>query len=290
MIPDMARWSAEPRPRKPTVIGIGAQKGGTSWLNAMLSQHPKLWGTPFKEVHFFDHRFKKPNREWTTWHIRSAARNLLAEYDKAQVGPPPEIRDYVRLITGDTMFSNGWYKELFAPAPKGTRPFDITPDYSGLPEEGVDFVARFLPKAQFIYILRHPVDRLISQLGMNMARQRKTPRTVDEWMAEIDDPVLYARGRYSEYVPRWNARFGPDRLLILPFGRIASQPLEFLREIETFLGLPAHDYKGAHKKVFAAKPGLSVPDALRDEIRARLRDELGFLSDSFDEDFVRACR
>ena len=35
----------------------------------------------------------------------------------------------------------------------------------------------------------------------------------EAWLAEIDDPVLYDRGDYATYVPRWTARFGADRLL-----------------------------------------------------------------------------
>ncbi|MDO5530372.1 MAG: sulfotransferase [Paracoccus sp. (in: a-proteobacteria)] len=272
------------------MIGIGAQKGGTTWLNAMLSQHPKLWATPFKEVHFFDHRFTEANRNWTPWHIKRNARVLAELYAKKGLEMPDEVARYIEMMTGDQMFSNAWYKDLFAPAPAGTRPLDITPEYSGLSEEGVAFVASFLPKAQFIYILRHPVDRLISQLKMNMMRKRKKPVGVDAWMAEIDDPVLYARGNYSAYIPRWRAHFGPDRLLILPFGRIAREPDAFLRDVETFLDIPAHNYTGADRKVFAAQAGLSVPDEVRAEIRARVEDEFTFLTDMFGPEFVHLTR
>ncbi|MDO5657824.1 MAG: sulfotransferase [Paracoccus sp. (in: a-proteobacteria)] len=286
----MTRWSDNLRPRKPSVIGIGAQKGGTTWLNAMLSQHPRLWTTPFKEVHFFDHRFTLENRNWTPWHINRSAKMLLVQYEKKGIEPPQQVLDYLSMMTGGKMFSNGWYKDLFAPAPQGTRPIDITPEYSGLADEGVDFVSKFLPNAQFIYILRHPVDRLISQLKMNMMRKRRKPVGVEAWMAEIEDPVLYARGRYSDYVPRWRARFGPDRLLILPFGDIARQPRDFLRRIEEFLDIPAHNYTGAGNKVFAAQPGLSVPDEVRAEIRNRVEGEFTFMQETFGDAFVQASR
>lgn len=38
----------------PDFLGIGAQKAGTSWLHANLSQHPRLRFPGGKEVHFWD--------------------------------------------------------------------------------------------------------------------------------------------------------------------------------------------------------------------------------------------
>lgn len=35
-------------------IGIGAQKSGTTWLDACLREHPDIFLHPIKEVHFFD--------------------------------------------------------------------------------------------------------------------------------------------------------------------------------------------------------------------------------------------
>ena len=40
-------------------------------------------------------------------------------------------------------------------------PMDFTPEYSGLPDEGVQAVRDLLPKARVIYLIRHPVDRAI---------------------------------------------------------------------------------------------------------------------------------
>lgn len=38
-------------------LGIGAQKAGTTWLHAMLSQHPMLKLPPAKELHYWDKQF-----------------------------------------------------------------------------------------------------------------------------------------------------------------------------------------------------------------------------------------
>ena len=38
----------------PDFIGIGAQKGGTSWLHTNLEKHPQIWLPPMKELHYLD--------------------------------------------------------------------------------------------------------------------------------------------------------------------------------------------------------------------------------------------
>ena len=38
----------------PNFLGIGAQKSGTTWLHANLSQHPQIWMPPVKEIHYLD--------------------------------------------------------------------------------------------------------------------------------------------------------------------------------------------------------------------------------------------
>jgi hypothetical protein len=38
----------------PDFLVIGAQRAGTTWLHRVLSQHPRLWLPPVKELHYFD--------------------------------------------------------------------------------------------------------------------------------------------------------------------------------------------------------------------------------------------
>jgi hypothetical protein len=39
---------------RPHFLVIGGQKCGTSWLQDNLSQHPRVWLPPIKEIHYFD--------------------------------------------------------------------------------------------------------------------------------------------------------------------------------------------------------------------------------------------
>lgn len=283
-------WDSNGKPRKPDFLGIGAQKAGTTWLSQMLSQHPGVWAPPFKEVQFFNHRFIEDHRKWLPWHFKRARVNIQKRWDARGQEMPAEMSRYLDRITREPMFTNHWYKLVFAPAPADAKALDVTPEYSTLPAEGVEFIAKFLPQAKFIYIIRHPVDRAISQLKMNLTRARRKPASVEDWLKEIEDPVLLDRGDYMSYVPRWNAHFGNDRLLYLPFGKIARDPLGLLRQIEAFLGLPAHDYRDIGKKVFASDNSLTVPDKARRALREKLEPQFGFIERSFGAEFASLMR
>ena len=285
------KWDPEGKPRKPDFLGIGAQKAGTTWLSQMLGQHPDIWTPPFKEVQFFNHRFIEEHREWLPWHFNRTKKNIRQSWADRGREMPAHLTDYLERLTRGEMFTNHWYKRVFAPAPAGALAMDVTPEYSTLPDEGVDFIEKFLPKAKFVYVLRHPVDRAISQMRMNMRRLNRKPATLDDWMAEAEDPVLMDRGDYATYVPRWQARFGPDRLLILPFGQIAADPQGLLQRVESFLGLEPHGhYRGAEKKVFASEDGPSVPPEARARLREKLEPQFAFLNAHFGPEFARACR
>lgn len=283
-------WDPNGKPRKPDFLGIGAQKAGTTWLSQMLSQHPDIWTPPFKEVQFFNHQFVEEHRKWLPWHFKRGKQNIEKRFQTRGEDMPDDMRRYLDRITREPMFNNHWYKLVFAPTPQGSHGIDVTPEYSTLPEEGVKFVADFLPKAKFIYIIRHPVDRAISQMKMNLTRARRKPTSVEDWLTEVEDPVLFDRGDYQTYVPRWNAHFGADRLLYLPFGMIARDPIGFLRRVEGFLGLAPFDYRNAGSKVFASASGFTVPDKARIRLREKLEPQFGFLDASFGTDFTAQFR
>ncbi|MTH63333.1 sulfotransferase family protein [Paracoccus shanxieyensis] len=283
-------WNPDGKPRKPDFLGIGAQKAGTTWLSQMLGQHPDVWTPPFKEVQFFNHRFVEEHRKWLPWHFKRARQNIEKRYETRGEELPRDMAKYLSRITREPMFTNHWYKLVFAPAPDDAKTIDVTPEYSTLPPEGVEFVSKFLPDAKFIYIIRHPVDRAISQMKMNLTRARRKPASVEEWLTEVRDPVLLDRGDYQTYVPRWNAHFGADRLLYLPFGMISRDPIGFLRQVEGFLGLKPHDYRDVGKKVFASDNSLVVPDAARKALREMLEPQFAFVDQTFGKEFSAQFR
>ncbi|MBW7055955.1 sulfotransferase [Paracoccus bogoriensis] len=276
------------KPRKPGALCIGAQKAGTSWLAQMLGQHPQVWIPPFKEVQYFNHLHIPEHRRWIGWHYRNKTQEIRNRHRLRSVLLEPALDEYLTAITSGKMFHNQWYKRVFAPAPEHAMPMDFTPEYSTLPEEGVDAVAQFLPKAKVIYLIRHPVDRAVSQLRMNLRREKRNPVTLDEWMAEIANPVLFDRGDYATYLPRWLARF-PD-MLVIPFGRLASNPGAVMDAVEAHLGIGPCFYANMNQKVFANAPGLMPPPEAVEALEKKMAPQIRAIRRILGEEFAASLR
>ena len=43
----------------PNFLGIGAQRAGTTWLYNCLNEHPDVFVSSAKEIHFFSHEFDR---------------------------------------------------------------------------------------------------------------------------------------------------------------------------------------------------------------------------------------
>lgn len=241
-------------------------------------------------MQFFNARYLPEHQKWLPWHFRCSKLNIAKRFEVHGQMMPAELTLYLDRLTREPMFTNHWYKQVFAPAPSGVLPMDVTPEYSTLPVEGVDFIARFLNKSKFIYLVRHPVDRAISQLKMNLTRARRQPAGTDDWLAEVEDPVLMDRGDYLNYMPRWNRHFDQEQLLYLPFGMVRHDPAGLMRRVEAFLGLPPHDYSNLHSRVFPGPKGLSVPDLARARLRQKLEPQFEWLESQFSAEFNALLR
>src|SRR5437879_9845243 len=122
----------------PDFIIIGTQRGGTTSLYSYLASHPSVGPASTKEVHFFDNKYTK-GLAWYRAHFPSAIEKYYAEHIQKR-----------KFITGE---SSPYY--LFHPhVPKR--------------------VAKDVPHAKFIVLLRNPVDRAYSQYNHAVDGGRET--------------------------------------------------------------------------------------------------------------------
>lgn len=195
--------------RLPNLFLIGAPKSGTTTLHRVLDQHPDVFMSRVKEPAFFSS------------HRRSA-------------------------------FGLAWYAEEFFHGGDGyalrgeSTPWYL---YSGL---AIERIGRDLPlRPRFLVVLRDPVSRAYSMYWdqVTAARERRTfDRAVAEDTAdpselasedEIPNPRLLTAyltaGRYSEFLPRWFQRFGPDRFCVLIHEELRRDPGAELERVWRFL-------------------------------------------------------
>lgn len=277
----------------PDFIGIGAQKAGTTWLYDMLAQNPSVWLPPLKEVHFFDSIGADAARKRKrSEHILKVARNV--ESGRREKGSGDSGADkgaFLRTLAGDNILTDEWYRSIFAhPDAEGRVSGEITPAYLALDERELGKVAEMLPDTRFVLVVREPQSRNLSQIKMAVARSKTDPQTRDEWDVFLGKIKRNVRGDYATAIPLWQSHFGPDRLLILPFSLIRTDPAGMLRRIEDFIGARRFDgYKALTEEVHKTK-AVTVPDWVAREIEIMSQPQQQYLIDAFGQDFYDLTR
>lgn len=245
---------------------------------------------PIKELHYFDHVYCPENRVWTTWHIQQSARKILQDYlGQAKTVDFAYVR-YIATLAAQPLFTETWYRRAFhRKAAQGKVLGDITPEYCAIGDDGIAYVKSLLGDVKFIWLIRDPVQRALSQLRMNIERRGLAGQMTDaKWLELAQGPEILQRGDYAEYIPRWERQFGRDEFLFLPFGHIAGQPLTVLKAVETFIGVqPWPGYSEVNDKIHATQ-AFVAPDAVMAYLHEKLQPQYRFLEGYFDADFVQA--
>jgi len=277
----------------PSFICIGAQKAGTSWLFVQFRKHPDIWMPPIKELHFFDHCYVEKNRKWTKNHIQAGVLNCLTYHltDRNNKNTKPDW-SYVKYLVdmaAHQPFTDAWYARCYNRAQAKIKICgDITPEYSTIPEEGIEHIKRLMPEVKIFYIIRDPVDRALSQIRMNIERRQMMPDEsklllmCDEW--DIDN-----RGDYMTYIPRWQKHFNEKKLLILPYGKIKIDGKIFIQQIENFIGVSNFDGYDFVTKIHETKK-ISIPESVIEKLTVRYAPQREFIEKNFGQEFLLNTR
>lgn len=128
-----------------------------------------------------------------------------------------------------------WYRGLFADAEPGDLCGESSTHYTKLPchPKVVKRLAEHVPGAKFIYVMRHPIDRLVSHY-------------IHEWSMKvlsdsIDVSVDHHRAlidfsRYAWQLEPYFEQFGRDRVLPVFFDRLRTHPQAELERVCKFIG------------------------------------------------------
>lgn len=277
------------KPLKPQWLGIGAQKAGTSWLHEQLRKHPEIWSPPVKELHYFDHAYVELVRGWTTAHIKKGSGAALEHYMTLTKNYDWSYVKYLANLASTDLFTEKWYLRCFdRPQAKGKICGEITPEYCSLPEEGIDYLLGLLPGVRIIYIIRDPIERAASQLRMNIER-RSTEIKEEKLLEMCEETDIEHRGDYATYVPRWKAKVEPKNLLIVPYGRIRTAPMELLRQVEAFIGLKPFNGYDPGRVVHKTKE-VELPASVLRRLEEKFGSQRQFIEREFGAEFASMTR
>jgi hypothetical protein len=163
----------------PTFLILGAQKCGTSWLAAMLRQHPDVHLSEHKEVHFFN----KADRY---------ARGL------------PWYRAQFDGYAGETAVGEATPNYFWT----GAEGLSIDTPGVDIPER----VARHYPGLKLIVLLRDPVAQAISAYYHHIRAGRVKPR--ERLLDVMHRYGILAMGFYDVHLGRCWHHFDRERVLV----------------------------------------------------------------------------
>lgn len=255
----------DPRERVlPDFLIIGAQKAGTSSLFQYLAQHPQVFASLEKEVHYFDTHFRKPLR----WYQSNFP--TVSEFDS-------KCREK-RMLCGE---ASPYY--LYHPlVPKRVK--------------------EQLPNAKLLVILRDPVERTYSHYKHEVAYKREKLGFKDALAAEperlegVEEALISGRAerihahprysyvdrsRYTEQLQRWFEYFDREQFHIITLENLKRDPAATMKGVFSFLGIDNVN-SIEYKVYYAATRSSSVPEEQRLELenvfaeeKIRLQEMLG---------------
>lgn len=141
-------------------------------------------------------------------------------------------------FSDDEVYKNGqqWYSSLFDEAKEGQLKGESSTHYTKLPEypETINRIYAFCPDIKLIYIMRHPVDRMISNY-IHQWTQRVISCDINK--AVFKYPDLINNSRYNMQVEPYIEKFGYKNILPLFVERIKADPLKELTTVYNYLNV-----------------------------------------------------
>lgn len=270
--------------RKPDLVCIGAFGANTEWVYQVLQSRDDCWSPPFRAIEFFTHKFCKERRREIQKRVIGGVEKAAFQHRKNRARQEKEVDEeylaYLDALATLTPFNGTWYKQIFARAPDRMIGLDVTPDYALLPDEGVDFVAKFLKDARFILVLPEPVARAEAEIRHRVATKQDKPKTEGDWRALAVSVAQSARSAYSSFVPRWQARIDSRHLLILSNSAVLSDPKAALRRIEAFANLTREDSWGLDRGL-SDDTGVSLPGYIPEILETHLAEQRDYYATLF---------
>ncbi len=140
-------------------------------------------------------------------------------------------------FSNDEEYAKGmeWYLSHFKPASVDHLCGESSTHYTKLPTypQTIERIQKHLPDVKLIYIMRHPIDRLISHYSHEW-----TMLVISEEInqAITKYPELIDYSRYSMQLKPYFEAFGQERVLPVFFERLVSHSQEELERVCRFLG------------------------------------------------------
>lgn len=142
-------------------------------------------------------------------------------------------------FSDDDQYAKGfaWYATLFSEAKPGDLCGESSTHYTKQPTypETLARIQQAVPDAKFIYVMRHPIDRLVSQY-IHEWSQRAVSHDINQAIKTFKPLIQYSQ--YSLQIRPYLEAFGADRVLPLFAENLRHHPQRELERVCQFIGYP----------------------------------------------------
>ena len=128
-----------------------------------------------------------------------------------------------------------WYIDRFLHCDSDVVRGEYSPNYF-YDEQAPERIKQDVPNAKLVLILRNPVDRFFSAVRFEHARGRYGTTPLEEILAQSNERN-FDRGRYAKHLSRWLQHFPKERIHILMYEDVMSNPAQTIKDVFGFLGV-----------------------------------------------------
>jgi hypothetical protein len=214
-----------------TLEDIFAREGNAVQWEQYFSAITRKSDQPFNGPDFLS---ISPARSATTWLFEQLRRNSSVCL--------PQVKE-------TNYFVSEWLDGPFRRFVEGWQPNqsigDISPNYALLPRRAVKEIHRAFPGMRLICILRHPIERVWSQLLFDLTRKGGPFLMTPSEVSALPEQRLLSLAaycsllnRYDAILERWLEFYPPEQLHVDFFDSVSNSPEVLLSRIARFLGVP----------------------------------------------------
>lgn len=258
--------------KKTFLLGVGAQKAGTTWLYQYLRGHPECAMGQIKE-----HAVLQTTLSGAGLSGRFDAKvdALVSALHAAKGGEPLDQAAQAQLLAlmdnvageFDLSYYRLTFERLLAANPAATLTGDITPEYCMLPADQLVQLRKMIEGAGYdlkvVFLMRDPLERVYSALRMADRNRRATGKAVRMPAADRFDIQGVAewveqRTRYEVILKNLDAAFDPDQLYFDFYETFFND--KSLSRLLDFLGLSHHPANFGHMANASPEGGSIAPE------------------------------